>query len=123
MKLICYKNNNQLLSLLNASHRKRGAYKIISESNSKGNWTPKQWSLWTPQVIADWSAGRYSDEPFNLCKSQKEDAKRNCCERGLDYFELLEDLRIHVANWTAQINLTDHTWEIPSQGSDRAKDN
>ena len=118
------KNNNQLLSLLNASHRKRGAYKIISESNSKGNWTPKQWSLWTPQVIA--GIGQQEDTLMSrsICVNlRRKMQSETVASVASDYFELLEDLRIHVANWTAQINLTDHTWEIPSQGSDRAKDN
>lgn len=118
------KNNNQLLSLLNASHRKRGAFKINSEVTAKGNWTPKQWSLWTPQVIA--GIGQQEDTLMSrsICinlrrKMQNETVKTLVS----DYFESLEELRTHLENWTSQINLTDHTWEVPSQGSDRSKDN
>ena len=118
------KNNNQLLSLLNASHRKRGAYKIISESNSKGNWTPKQWSLWTPQVIA--GIGQQEDTLMSrsICvnlrrKMQNESIKT----KRDDYFESLQELRECLESWTSLLTLNDHHWEAPSQGSDRSKDN
>ncbi len=118
------KNNNQLLSLLNASHRKRGAYKINSESNSKGNWTPKQWSLWTPQVIAGIGQQKDTLMSRSICvnlrrKMQNESVKT----KRDDYFESLQELRECLESWTSLLTLNDHHWEAPSQGSDRSKDN
>ena len=118
------KNNNQLLSLFNASHRKRGAFKINSEVTVKGNWTPKQWSLWTPQVIA--GIGQQEDTLMSrsICINlRRKMHNETVASVALDYYESLEKLRTHLENWTSQINLTDHTWEVPSQGSDRSKDN
>lgn len=121
---ITLKNNDQLLAIMNASHRRRTAYKILSDPTNTNGWTPKKWSTWTAQVIA--GIGDQADTLMSrsICVNLRRKMVNESIETiPSDYFEQKEPLRNYLATWAANAKFDLFAGDLPAGGSDRAKDN
>ena len=109
---------------MNASHRRRTAYKILSDPTNTNGWTPKKWSTWTAQVIA--GIGDQADTLMS--RSICVNLRRKLISEKVDpvpsnYFERKQPLRDYLEAWSGSVDLGEAFEAIPSGGSDRAKDN
>jgi len=121
---ITIRNNDQLLAIMNASHRRRTAYKILSDPTNKNGWTPKKWSTWTAQVIA--GIGDQADTLMS--RSICVNLRRKLISEKVkpvpsNYFEQKQPLRDYLEEWSASVRMEALFGEIPIGGSDRARDN
>jgi hypothetical protein len=121
---ITLKNNDQMLAIMNASHRRRTAYKILSDPTNTNGWTPKKWSTWTAQVIA--GIGDQADTLMSrsICVNLRRKMVNERVDTiPSDFFEQKEPLRNYLARWATNVELDLCAGDLPSGGSDRAKDN
>lgn len=121
---ITLRNNDQLLAIMNASHRRRTAYKILSDPTNTNGWAPKKWSTWTAQVIA--GIGDQADTLMSrsICVNLRRKLISEKVEPvPSDYFERKQPLRDYLEEWSGSVDLGEAFDAIPSGGSDRAKDN
>ena len=118
--------NEELNGIINAGHKRRTAYKILSEKNKEGNWQAVSLSLWAAQAIA----GIGSQSDTLMSRSIKVALRRKALSETVDrvhlnFFEQHGELRNKLEAWGSEYGEAISKFAVmpPTISSDRAVDN
>ena len=98
-------DNKQLQAIINASHTRRTAVRILSDETAGKKWEPKEMSLWCPQVIA--GIGDFEDTLISRSISiglRRKGINEEIIYLDDRYFDEQAEMRSALENWSNTID-------------------
>ena len=118
------RGNEELNAIINAGHTRRTATKMLSGKGADGDWTPLEFSLWCPQVIA--GIGEFEDTLMSRSiviglrrKLTNEQVRR----MHIRYFEDQDFVRKFLIEWSEGASPDRTLVTLPQGVGNRMQDN
>ena len=118
------RGNEELNAIINAGHTRRTATKMLSGKGADGDWTPVEFSLWCPQVIA--GIGEFEDTLMSrsiVIGLRRKLTSEQVSRMHIRYFEDQDFLRKFLIEWAEGVTLNTSPLDLPPQAGNRMQDN